>query len=429
VPFTSGSFDTQFTIYLGGNSPGTAGAQVFPETLFVTDFSMYAATTISTNLEGTLSLLNGNLNALSIYGSNSISSPNIDATNFTTTNLASFQGPVVCIAGFTGATGYFQSMNASTLTVSNTATFGPIAATSVNAGSVNTTALTSGAVAASSGFIATSGAGFQVFSGTSSPFFVNGQGNTSVNTLTVSGTANLQTLTCTAEMDTGALTVSGTGSFGTVISTNQITSLGGFLAKGTTAGFGLYSGSSFPFLVDGSGNTTTQNLTVQGTTSLQALTCTGETDTGTLAVSGTGSFGTVKSNGDVTYNGSTSLISSLSTLSNHYNGGTFSATTNWGTFYTFPNPGRGFVVVSSAVSSSQLSTAPGMCMCFFEWTQSWPSLTLLATSYNAQQSNLSSAGTASGGTQTLFIQQNGTTGQIQVKVSTAITVQWAVLLW
>ena len=452
VPFTSGSFDTQFTIYLGGNSPGTAGAQVFPETLFVTDFSMYAGT-ISNNLEGTLTLLNGNLNAPSVYASNTISSPNIDATSALVTSagaISTFQGPVYSTAGFTGATGYFQSMNAQvlavsgagtfasistttatagTLTVSNTGTFGSVAATSVAAGSVNTNALTSGSVAASSGFIATSGAGFQVFSGTSSPFFVNGQGNTSVNTLTVSGTANLQTLTCTAEMDTGALTVSGTGSFGTVISTNQITSLGGFLAKGTTAGFGLYSGSSFPFLVDGSGNTTTQNLTVQGTTSLQALTCTGETDTGTLAVSGTGSFGTVKSNGDVTYNGSTSLISSLSTLSNHYNGGTFSATTNWGTFYTFPNPGRGFVVVSSAVSSSQLSTAPGMCMCFFEWTQSWPSLTLLATSYNAQQSNLSSAGTASGGTQTLFIQQNGTTGQIQVKVSTAITVQWAVLLW
>ena len=452
VYFTAGSFDTQFTIYLGGNSLGTAGAQVFPETLFVTDFSMYAGA-ISTNLEGTLNLLNGNLDALSIYASNTISSPNIGAiNNLTTSNgaISTFQGPVYSTAGFTGATGYFQSMNAqvlavsgagtfssistttataSTLTVSNTGTFGSVAATSVAAGSVNTNALTSGSVAASSGFIATSGGGFQVFNGTSSPFFVNGQGNTYVNTLTASGTASLQTLTCTGETDTGGLTVSGTGSFGTVISTNQITSLGGFLAKGTTAGFGLYSGSSFPFLVDGSGNTTTQNLTVQGTTSLQALTCTGETDTGTLAVSGTGSFGTVKSNGDVTYNGSTSLISSLSTLSNHYNGGTFSATTNWGTFYTFPNPGRGFVVVSSAVSSSQLSTAPGMCMCFFEWTQSWPSLTLLATSYNAQQSNLSSAGTASGGTQTLFIQQNGTTGQIQVKVSTAITVQWAVLLW
>ena len=305
VPFTAGTFDTQFTIYLGGNSPGAAGAQVFPETLFVTDFSMYAGA-ISNNLEGTLTLLNGNLNAPSVYASNTISSPNIDATSALVTSagaISTFQGPVYSTAGFTGATGYFQSMNAqvlavsgagtfssistttataSTLTVSNTATFGPIAATSVNAGSVNTNALTSGSVASSAGFIATNGAGFQVFSGTSSPFFVNGQGNTSVNTLTVSGTANLQTLTCTAEMDTGALTVSGTGSFGTVISTNQITSLGGFFAKGTTAGFGLYSGSSFPFLVDGSGNTTTQNLTAQGTASLQALTCTGETDTGTL---------------------------------------------------------------------------------------------------------------------------------------------------
>jgi len=109
-------------------------------------------------------------------------------------------------------------------------------------------------------------------------------------------------------MDTGALTVSGTGSFGTVISTNQITSLGGFLAKGTTSGFGLYNGSSFPFLVDGSGNTTTQNLTVQGTASLQALTCTGETDTGTLTCTtltctGETDSGTLSVGGLLTANG------------------------------------------------------------------------------------------------------------------------------
>jgi len=197
-------------------------------------------------------------------------------------------------------------------------------------------------------------------------------------------------------MDTGALTVSGTGSFGTVISTNQITSLGGFLAKGTTAGFGLYNGSSFPFLVDGSGNTTTQNLTAQGTTSLQNVTCTGETDTGNLTCA-------------------TLTCTSLR------NSGSFSATTSFQTFYTFTNPGRGFVTVNS--------NGPGMCMGFFEWTTSWPSLTLLATSYNAQQGSLNTPGTSSAGTQALFIQQNGVTGQIQVKVSSNTTVQWAVLLW
>ena len=160
VPFTAGTFDTQFTIYLGGNSPGAGGAQVFPETLFVTDFSMYAGT-ISNNLEGTLTLLNGNLNAPSVYASNTISSPNIDATSALVTSagaISTFQGPVYSTAGFTGATGYFQSMNAqvlavsgagtfssistttataSTLTVSNTGTFGSVAATSVAAGSVN----------------------------------------------------------------------------------------------------------------------------------------------------------------------------------------------------------------------------------------------------------------------------------------------------
>ena len=56
--------------------------------------------------------------------------------------------------------------------------------------------------------------------------------------------------------------------------------------------------------MDGSGNTTTQNLTVQGTASLQALTCTGETDTGTLTVSGTGTFGALASSGNLTVQGS-----------------------------------------------------------------------------------------------------------------------------
>ena len=53
VPFTAGTFDTQFTLALGPDSG---------ETLFVTDFSMYAGA-ISNNLEGSLTLLNGNLNA------------------------------------------------------------------------------------------------------------------------------------------------------------------------------------------------------------------------------------------------------------------------------------------------------------------------------------------------------------------------------
>ena len=213
--------------------------------------------------------------------------------------------------------------------MSNTGTFGSVAATSVNAGSVNTNAFTSGSVAASAGFIATNGAGFQVFNGTSSPFVVNGGGNTTVNTLTVSGTANLQTLTCTGETDMGALTVSGTGSFGTVISTNQITSLGGFLAKSTTAGFGLYNGSTFPFLVDGSGNTTTQNLTVQGTASMQALTCTGETDTGTLTCTtltctGESDSGVLTCTGTLNANGGIKINSYSLPL---FNNGSFTNTT------------------------------------------------------------------------------------------------------
>ena len=125
VPFTAGTFDTQFTIYLGGNSPGTAGAQVSPETLFVTDFSMYAGA-ISNNLEGSLTLLNGNLNAPSIYSSNTISAPYIGATSALLTYagaISTFQGPVYSTAGFTGATGYFQSMNAQVLAVSGAGTF------------------------------------------------------------------------------------------------------------------------------------------------------------------------------------------------------------------------------------------------------------------------------------------------------------------
>ena len=147
VPFTAGAIDTSYTLALGPDSG---------ETLFVTDFSMYAGA-ISNNLEGTLTLLNGNLNAPSIYASNTISSPNIDATSALVTSagaISTFQGPVYSTAGLTGATGYFQSMNAqvltvigagtfgsistttataSTLTVSNTGTFGSVAATSVAA--------------------------------------------------------------------------------------------------------------------------------------------------------------------------------------------------------------------------------------------------------------------------------------------------------
>ena len=62
------------------------------------------------------------------------------------------------------------------------------------------------------------------------------------------------------------------------------------------------------------------------------------------------------------------------------------------------NPLRAFVTASSSLSY------PNSITCFFEWSTSWPCLTQIAQSGNAQQTNLSSSNVASAGTQLIFMQ-------------------------
>ena len=97
--------------------------------------------------------------------------------------------------------------------------------------------------------------------------------------------------------------------------------------------------------------------------------------------------------------------------------GSFSATTSFSTFYTMTsNPTtRAFITVNGG---------PSMVMCFFDWSGgSYPSLTLLASSGNATQAALTTSNTGAG-VNALSIQQNGNTGQIQIKATSAMTVIW-----
>ena len=137
------------------------------------------------------------------------------------------------------------------------------------------------------------------------------------------------------------------------------------------------------------------------------------------------SGGLLTSSGDVLYNGSTSLITSLSTLNDFRTSGTFAATTSFGTFYTmsYLTGPRAFVTVKGT------GATPSMVTCFFEWsTGSFPSFTQTAASANAQQSSLSTSILATAGTQQITLQQNGVTGNLQVKVVSAITVSWNITL-
>ena len=63
LPFTL-TYDATVTIFLGGATPGAAVAQTI-STLKITDWSMYVGN-IQTSLEGSLSLVNGTLSALTV---------------------------------------------------------------------------------------------------------------------------------------------------------------------------------------------------------------------------------------------------------------------------------------------------------------------------------------------------------------------------
>ncbi|NDD64834.1 MAG: hypothetical protein EBZ36_12815 [Acidobacteria bacterium] len=130
-------------------------------------------------------------------------------------------GPIYCNGkiysngSFTGGTGAFDGP----LTVGGTGTFnGGIITTSisgdVNANNVNATSVT----AKSSGFLATNGGGFNVFSGGGVyPFKANGSGAVTCTSITSGGgTGTFGPVGASQLAVSGAITCTGTGSFGTV---------------------------------------------------------------------------------------------------------------------------------------------------------------------------------------------------------------------
>ena len=75
-------------------------------------------------------------------------------------------------------------------------------------------------------------------------------------------------------------------------------------------------------------------------------------------------------------------------------------------------------------------TYPGMITAFFEWsTGSYPSTTQIAASLQGTSNALNTSSAATGtGTTYLSIQQNGNTGQVQIKSSTAMTITYNITL-
>ena len=302
--FTVSAADTSLTITLGGSTPGTASAQPFAMP-YTTDWSMYVSPVVN-NLDGDLTLLNGTLTAPTIHSTAVINSYYLDVQDELLTHPTAtcyFQGPVYAQGGFTGFTGAFVDLStnnlkvggtgtitnltttklqADTINASYTGTFGSLSATSVSAGSINTSTITSGAFSATTGFIASNGATYQVFNGTGSPFFVNRFGDTTVRNLTISGSVSGISGVTGPSGSTGS--TGPTGSFsgtivgnlnvtGQVIATSDVScnalraaavfATNQFTAK-DGAGYAVFNGTTNPFLVDGSGNTTVQNLTVNG---------------------------------------------------------------------------------------------------------------------------------------------------------------------
>ena len=136
--------------------------------------------------------------------------------------------------GATGPTGMFPSSVTGNLNVTGTGTFGSIGAGDINVSSVKTTTVDSvGVTARGSGFLATSGGGYNVFNGTSFPFQVDGSGNVACAKIACLGTGGFASVSCSGTgtfdsastnylttgglVDTGGLAVTGTGTFGNVV--------------------------------------------------------------------------------------------------------------------------------------------------------------------------------------------------------------------
>jgi hypothetical protein len=102
--------------------------------------------------------------------------------------------------------------------------------------------------------------------------------------------------------------------------------------------------------------------------------------------------------------------------------GTLASTTSFQTIYTIVSNQHGIVRVSSTNTSY-----PSMMIALFEWTNgsTYPSLTQIASSGNANQASINTTNTGNG-TQYITLQINGST--IQVKTTASFNVTWYVTI-
>jgi hypothetical protein len=222
VAFTADFNDSSFTITLGGSSPGSASAQSVGS-VYTTDWSM-ANGTVYTSLEGQLVLLTESVLTAQVVNAKTVQASVVDMySNGPTGSYLQTDSGVVCnflgkvnVGGrLAGATGTFT-----TLYASGTGTFdNGISTTAISSGDVYANSVYSTAVTAkSSGFLATNGGGFNVFSGGGVyPFKANGSGAVTCTSITSGGgTGTFGPVGASQLAVSGAITCTGTGSFGTV---------------------------------------------------------------------------------------------------------------------------------------------------------------------------------------------------------------------
>ena len=175
-----------------------------------------------------------------------------------------------------------------------------------------------------------------------------------------------------------------------------MTSGAGYGCGPTSAGFFTSSaggGPPFPFNAQSNGNTTMNQVWMNGT-------CTG----------GAGSFQNL-------------TVSGALTCPSQRSSGSLAATTTFQTIYPLVGNQCGFITIRSSLNS--------MWMGYFDWSGvTFPSLTILAQSGNGFSAGISPPGTNNGGVQAITVQLTTTSSfNIQVKTSSASTVTWFTLLF
>ncbi|NDD65343.1 MAG: hypothetical protein EBZ36_15405, partial [Acidobacteria bacterium] len=143
--FTAGAFDTNFTITLGGSSPGSADAQP-SAVVYFTDWSMSVGT-VENYLEGGLTLLNGSFQANNITCTTQISTDLLDVQTqllVPAHSHSTFEGPTFCSGtiyasgGLTGSIGTFNTLNAGTIASDGTGSFQNLSTTNLTATGLTT---------------------------------------------------------------------------------------------------------------------------------------------------------------------------------------------------------------------------------------------------------------------------------------------------